>query len=643
MNINVDRVNFIIHSIWAVIFFTIMSTAAWAQLALPLEQLYADTVVVNGRVYTMDDAGLNANVGTVTEAIAIKHGRVQALGTNAQIQALTGPATRVIDVNGRTVIPGIIDTHSHLDTYSVSRWGDEVMNNESVWDNWRVPVPEFDFRWGVNWEEGWEFSVQAVQEVLSKAVAESEPGEWIVIQMGLNTGLHCRAGYGQARYTKQNMRLNEIAPENPVHVRCGTRPVLNTQAEAKFRALWGDRPMEPGLIDAFADNTGRGSNTTSRILRTEILATPEELAEMLRREMASWASFGSTTWSTSIRSATSVASLKWLDSKGLSPNRAAWGPSLGTLAAGTHEMSANLHGYGTEWVWFNGVSLRGVDGGYPDFNTSVEPPEIAQEIKDREWRKPTSNWINEILAGGHRYTNTHTAGDASLDETLESIERESTRRGMSLDDIRAMRHVVDHCTMNPRPDQIPRLRELGMMVSCSPKRIPNLPPLIAQDYGRPYTKWIAPMRGLINGGVMASIEIDEGEIHNKGYFYYLDMVVNRLSLDGLVYNPEERIDREHALKAATIWAAHYLLREDRLGSLEPGKHADFVVLDKPYFDSASVPDDMIKTVRPLMTVVGDKVSYLDAGLADELGMEPAGHHPEGVINAIAGWEENGWP
>ena len=85
--------------------------------------------------------------------------------------------------------------------------------------------------------------------------------------------------------------------------------------------------------------------------------------------------------------------------------------------------------------------------------------------------------------------------------------------------IRAKGHAMDHCGMYPRPDQIPRMRELGMMISCSPKRMPDLPPVVAQEYGEAYTKWITPMASLIRGGVMPSIEIDEGEIHDKGYFY----------------------------------------------------------------------------------------------------------------------------
>ena len=60
--------------------------------------------------------------------------------------------------------------------------------------------------------------------------------------------------------------------------------------------------------------------------------------------------------------------------------------------------------------------------------------------------------------------------------------------------------------------------------------------------------------------------------------------MNRISDNGRVYNPEERVDRVQALKMATIWAAEYVLREDVLGSLEPGKWADFLVLDKPFFD-----------------------------------------------------------
>ncbi len=97
------------------------------------------------------------------------------------------------------------------------------------------------------------------------------------------------------------------------------------------------------------------------------------------------------------------------------------------------------------------------------------------------------------------------------------------------------------------------------------------------------------------------------------------------------------------MKMATVWAAEYVLREDVLGSLEPGKWADFVVLDKPYFDRDALPDRMIRTVRPLMTRVGNETVYLDPALAAEWGVAPvAGQGVESQLGTlrqrIAFWE-----
>jgi len=599
----------------------------------------ADTVIVNAKIYTMDNASTSTNPGTIVDAMAIKGGKVLGLGSNAEIRSLVGTETKILDLNGRTVIPGMIDTHSHLDVYGASRWAEDVLAGGTDYE-WRIDPAPFEFGWGVNWEEGWEYIVNEAQAVLRKAVTETEPGEWIVM---LIQRANCQAGYIQARYTKQNMQLDEIAPDRRVQVICGARPVLNTKAEEFYRTEWGE-PMEPGLIDAFNDNTGRASNTLNRVLRTDYLSSPNELAEILERQNWLWAATGITTWSSTIRGRRTIDIYRLLDQRGKIGIRLAFSPSLGTLAQTTFErMHPDFTGYGSDYVWFTGLSLRGVDGAFPSFATTLEPPEVSQEIKDREWEKPTNAWVNDIIASGHRYANSHTAGDYVVDTGLDAIEQESAKLGMSLEDIRAKRHAFDHCTMNPRPDQIPRLAELNVIMSCAPKYLEQNVSLIAQDYGPAYTKWVVPAGGLIAGGVRTVLQIDTGVHPEYGTFYWLDLLVNRISDDGRVYNPEERIDRVLAMKMATIWAAEYVLREDVLGSLAPGKWADFLVLDKPYFDSSIVPDQKLKTVRPLMTNVGNNVVYLDPVLARELGVASiAGtgteEHLQTLRKRIAEWE-----
>jgi hypothetical protein len=89
------------------------------------------------------------------------------------------------------------------------------------------------------------------------------------------------------------------------------------------------------------------------------------------------------------------------------------------------------------------------------------------------------------------------------------------------------------------------------------------------------------------------------------------------------------------LKTATIWATEYVGRKYDLGSLELGKLADYLILNKDYF---TVPDRMIRTVRPLMTVVGGKAVYLDPDFASEIGSEPVGLQPIFALEHIAIWE-----
>ena len=91
--------------------------------------------------------------------------------------------------------------------------------------------------------------------------------------------------------------------------------------------------------------------------------------------------------------------------------------------------------------------------------------------------------------------------------------------------------------------------------------------------------------------------------------------------DGQAYAPNQRIGRELALKMATYWGAFYLKKEDKLGTLEPGKFADFIVLDRDYL---TIPEDDIENIRVLMTMVGGRTVHLVPSLAGEIGMPPEG-------------------
>jgi predicted amidohydrolase YtcJ len=97
--------------------------------------------------------------------------------------------------------------------------------------------------------------------------------------------------------------------------------------------------------------------------------------------------------------------------------------------------------------------------------------------------------------------------------------------------------------------------------------------------------------------------------------------ISRKSKAGNIHGPSERIDRVTALKSATTWGSYYVLRENKLGSLEPGKFADLLVIDRDYL---TIPEEQIPQIGILMSMLGGQIKHLTNDLADEFKMKPAG-------------------
>lgn len=202
-----------------------------------------------------------------------------------------------------------------------------------------------------------------------------------------------------------------------------------------------------------------------------------------------------------------------------------------------------------------------------------------------------------------------------MDMLEEAIKSEP---GITLDYIRSRRFTMDHCGLYPRPDQIPRMKKLGIMLSCGGNVISRGYPLL-KTYGMKYAKWVAPIKSLVDGGVKVAFE---SEVRvEAGLFGGFVPFMTRKTREGEPVAPEEAVDRVTVMKMATSWAAEFVLRENVLGSLEPGKWADFLVLNKDYF---TVPVEEISRIYPLMTVVGGRIVFLREDLARELAAQPVG-------------------
>ena len=562
--------------------------------------VYPNLLIHNGKIVTVDDKTTSTNVGTIVEAMAVRDGKILALGSNQDILALKGPQTQVIDLKGRTVLPGIIDTHSHLQSYAIGHFG------------WRALAKS---RIAIQAEDGetWQSVKRKVLDRIKEEAAQIKPGAWIPVTLPRSAldedgkpMIVAQAAFGRLITLAE---VDEVAPDHPVHIAAGISAVTNTRAQEVIREIWYG-PEEPGLLA----EDGLSSNTINRIMVTDFLMPDlDTLAEVYKQENFEWAGFGITTWTSSIRSLKVLAGYQLLDKRGEMGIRLAFAPAIGTPIQVIPQLMGVGDGYGSDFIWSIGSSRKAWDESYPGLLTSLEPPTIRQEIKDRETLVMTperiesyGKFIEDSIASGQRFVNTHMAGDGTLDLTLDAIERGSARAGFSLEEIRAKRHAIDHCTMNPRPDQIPRLKRLGILMSCSPKYIEDTSERVLQDYGERYLTWVTPAKSLIDAGVRTVLEIDTHGIGEYGtVFHFLDLLVNR-DVEGRIFARSERVNRVQALKMSTIWAAEYVLREKVLGSLEKGKFADFIVLDKDYL---TVETQQIRSIKALLTVVGGEIVH----------------------------------
>lgn len=575
--------------------------AAQSSIAAPAAQQepppelvrYADLVLHNGKVLTLDrdDASF-----TITEALAVRDGRILTVGPNQAVLRLAGPQTRRIDLQGRTVIPGIIDTHAHLQEYAASHWGRDAEKVESAQVRRQT------------WAENRAGTLATVERLAS----EIPEGRWIQVSLPQRavdvdgSTVDVKVVIVNGLITRHD--LDPLSPRHPVIIQGGTRTVFNTRALDEMIALYG------ALDEEIVPETGIAESVAiRRAVGTDILIGDLQLLRDLHlKELLEWASYGVTTWSSSLSALLDLNSYAEMDRRGELPIRLAYTHAQGITSSNNgpefYRHLGDIRGVGTPYLWNVGSSVVSADGSYPQI-ASIAP--AAPEIKQRElsrlapgqYRRRT---VEAMIGAGQRIAGLHVAGDLTLDHLLDAIEEQSVARGMTLDDIRAMRHASDHCAFNPRPDQFARLIRLNIYMSCAPKYLLSVAPEVAEDYGPEFTKWVVPVKSMLDAGVRVVYESDVHDLDRKGMLYYLELLVSRQGEDGQVWNPEERIDRVTALMLATRWAAEYVLRERDLGSLEVGKWADLVVLDRDYL---TVPVEEISEIRSVMTLVGGKIAY----------------------------------
>ena len=597
----------------AVLFSGVCGTAQRVDVAAKLG--YPQMILYNSKLVTMDDASFEARVGTIVQAMAIRDGRILATGTNAEIRALAGPQTKQIDLKGRTVLPSFIHTHEHPTDWI---WTEpEALKHALPEDNGFLMV-----RWltGTAQEQlgQWE-------NVLRDMAAKAKPGEWLWLSFNWGPNFEwAEELYQQFPKVVTRERVDRIAPNNPVRVRndwpLPPQVMVNTKGLEEARKVYpAAGENKPGGMEA--------SDPLGRQLEPDVifkdLGHTEILANILKAEMEIWAAYGITTYGSSPYADRNFQALSYLDRKGEMPGRFAWGYIGPDFSMDTLRTVAGLLGNGTDYLWNIGAW-----GGYPGGTCTTlkaSPAVKANEFCGFAPGSPGRENLERIIKAGGRIATMHSGGDKDIDYFLDTIVKASKEAGLTMDDIRAKRHAFDHASGAPRPDQIPIIKQLGMYVSMDnlllwENRRDYDTSYRVRNYGLEYASWAVPRKSVTAAGIMNGFEIDRS-LPEKEFFFIYKGMTRFNEKEGKVYGPSERTDRITQLKALTRWGAYYVLREKVLGSLEAGKFADFIVLDR---DFLTIPETDIPNVKVLMTAVGGKIVHLMPALARETGLSPVG-------------------
>ncbi len=553
------------------------------------------TLFHSGKVLTVD-AGF-----TVAEAVLVHGQRIAAVGTRAELSALARPETQHIDLAGRTLMPGFIDTHGHVALFGL--------------DELKVSLTGASSR----------------EEILARlrtAVSAAVPGSWVVSMPIGDPPYFLNANALRAAGSIPTLaELDAVAPHNPLYIQAPTNRVPNFAVlnSAALRAAGIDAntrvsPCSHVEIDEHGRLTGVLEGAMQPIYNADALyqmierVAPVPGHTEVRDGIAALAPKFAASGTTSLLEAhlTDPGELRAyaeLLESGRLPLRIFYTfeidgrDSLADIERflRTLRFAAN-DGFGTARLKVNGVSV-GLDGPYwhgaacndapylGPFGVMVHP---APLIEPDHYRA-----ILELAARMEFRIHAEAAGRGSIELALATFTAIDAHTP-----IKAKRYVLEHCEF-PTSAQIATCARLGVAPTTSTNFIWGKgEEVYRQRLGADYAEHAIPLREWLDGGVAIAQSTDWGP--HEALFTLWQSLARHAGLSGDVIGPSQRITREEAIRAYTINGAWALKMEHELGSIEVGKFADLIVLSG---DPLTCAEDAIADLEVDLTILDGEIVH----------------------------------
>jgi predicted amidohydrolase YtcJ len=550
----------------------------------------ADLVLVNGKVVTMDAARPQA------QAVAVRGDRIVAVGTDAEVRRLVGPATQVVDLAGRLAMPGFIEGHGHFTGLGQSKLSLDL-TTARTWDD--------------------------IVALVAEAARTAAPGEWITGR-GWHQEKWARVPTPNVEGVPLHHALSAVSPNNPVvlsHASGHASFVNGTALElagitrdtpdpAGGEVVKGPDGEPTGLLRERASGLvgGARSRTAPQRPAAEREAEFRRVVELAGQEALA---HGVTSFHDAGSSFATIDRLRALADSGLLPVRLyvmVRGESNARLDSLLPRYSLRNHGGGFLTVRSIKKSIDGALG--PHGAWLLEPYADLPSSTGQNTETPENIAETARVAIRHGFqVNTHAIGDRANKEILDIYE--STFRANP--GRRDLRWRVEHA-QHLQPSDVQRFARLGVVASMQGIHGTSDGPWVLKRLGAERAASGAYLwRSLLDAGVVVTngTDVPVEPIDPLASFH---ASVTRRMPDGQAFYPAQRMTREEALRSYTLSNAYAAFQEDVLGSLTPGKYADIVVLSK---DILSVPEAEIPGARVLYTILGGKVRYRAADAAME--------------------------
>jgi predicted amidohydrolase YtcJ len=533
-----------------------------ATLAAPAIAQPADTALVNGKVITLDGPG------TVAEALAVRNGKIVAVGRSADIRALAGPATRIIDLGGRAVIPGLIDSHMHA-----------------------IRAALF-YATEVNW-----IGTRSIPEAMARIVAaakSAKPGQWIIVAGGWT-----EQQFAERRRPTQ-AELVAAAPDHPVYIQSFYSAALLSPAGFKTLGIAADADLPPrGKVerDAQGQPTGwiAGDNATITALfdrlplpsfADSVAGTTEFFRELNRLGLTGVSDPGGF----NLTAASYLPLFKvWQDHRltvrvvfSLFAQRP--GKELEDYQNLTQMLPM---GFGDDMLRFNGIGENVTWGMYNNDNPTDAQKQQYYEIA--RWAASRGMTLTQ-----------HWSNDASVHHLLDVMERVNGEIPIT-----KLRWSIAHLN-DASAENLKRMKSLGIGWLMQDATYFNGDAFI-RARGLDAARRTPPIKTALNLGAAIGGGTDAHRVMSYNPFASLQWMIDGRTIAGTPTRDRDELpSREEALRLYTRGSAWFTHDDDKRGALAPGRLADLAVLSKDY---ASVPPDEIGGIESVLTMVGGRIVY----------------------------------